>query len=170
MSTRKKHEEDSTGADKDVLETQNNNEQVIKDLNDKLLRIQAETQNYKRRIEEETEKIIKYANENLIEQMLPILDNFERALCFDNKDANEELSKFLDGIKMIHGSFANVMESFGLKEIKAQDQPFDPVYHQAVLTSTDETKENGLVLEVLQKGYILKDKVIRPAMVRVNNL
>lgn len=145
-------------------------EQRIKELEEKLLRIQAETQNYKRRKEEETEKIIKYANEHLIEELLPILDNFERAVLLDDSNLNDELSKFLQGFKMIYSSFLNVLNSMDLKEIEALDKPFDPTYHQAVLTDKDETKEDGIILEVLQKGYMLKDRVIRASLVKVNNL
>lgn len=145
-------------------------EQKIKELEDKLLRIQAETQNYKRRKEEETEKTIKYANEHLIEELLPVLDNFERAVLLDDSNLADELSKFLQGFKMIYSSFLNVLNSMDLKEIEALDKPFDPTYHQAVLTDKDETKEDGIILEVLQKGYMLKDRVIRASLVKVNNL
>lgn len=145
-------------------------ETKIKELEDKLLRVQAETQNYKRRKDEETERMVKYANEQLVEELLPVLDNFERAINLDDLNLDDELSKFLEGFKMIYGSFVNVLNDIDLKEIEALDQPFDPAFHQAVLTDKDETKEDGIVLEVLQKGYILKDRVIRASMVKVNNL
>jgi molecular chaperone GrpE len=137
---------------------------------DKALRAQAELQNYRKRKDEETDKMIKYANEDLIEKILPTLDNFERAIKLDDNDLTDELSKFLDGFKMIYVSLMNVLNDLGLKEIEALYQPFDPAYHQAVLTGIDDTKEDGIVLEVLQKGYMLKDRVIRPVMVKVNNL
>jgi molecular chaperone GrpE len=137
---------------------------------DKVLRIQAEFQNYKRRKDEETDRMIKFANEGLIESILPTLDNFERAISLDDSNLTDELSKFLEGFKMVYTSFVGVLDNFGLKEINAIDEPFDPTYHQAVLTDKDDTKEDGIVLEVLQKGYMLKDRVIRASMVKVNNL
>ena len=71
---------------------------------------------------------------------------------------------------MIYSSFVDVLNQMDLKEREALEQPFDPVYHQAVMTDKDESKEDGIILEVLQKGYMLKDKVIRPSLVKVNNL
>jgi len=142
----------------------------IKELEDKLLRVQAETQNYKRRKEEETDRMVKFANERLIEELLPVIDNFERAIKLDDENLNDELSKFLEGFKMIYGSFISILNGLELKEIEALDQPFDPAFHQAVLTDRDESKEDGIILEVLQKGYMLKDKVIRASLVKVNNL
>jgi molecular chaperone GrpE len=137
---------------------------------DKALRAQAELQNYKKRKDEETDKMIKFANEDLIEKILPTLDNFERAIKLDDNNLTDEISKFLDGFKMIYTSLVNVLNDLGLKEIDAIDKPFDPAYHQAVLTDRDEAKEDGIVLEVLQKGYMLQDRVIRASMVKVNNL
>lgn len=145
-------------------------EQKIKELEDKMLRVQAEMQNYKRRKDEETKNIVKFANEKMIEELLPILDNFERAISLDDQNLNDELSKFLEGFKMIYSSFVNVLNVMEVKEIEALEKPFDPVYHQAVLIDRDENKEDGMILEVLQKGYMLKDRVIRPSLVKVNNL
>ena len=144
-------------------------EQRIKELEDKVLRLQAETQNYKRRKDEETKSLIKYANEGLIEELLPVLDNFERAIKLDDLNLDDELSKFLEGFKLIYSSFINVLKTMDLKEIEAFDKHFDPVYHQAVLIYKDESKEDGIILEVLQKGYMLKDRVIRASLVKVNN-
>ncbi len=152
------------------IKPEENNEQIIKELQDKLLRVQADSQNYKRRLEEESKNAKKFANEELIEELLPVLDNFERAISLDDNDLNDELSKFLEGFKMIYSSFVNVLNQMELKEIDALEKPFDPVYHQAVMTDKDESKEDGIILEVLQKGYMLKNKVIRPSLVKVNNL
>lgn len=142
----------------------------IKELEDRILRIQAETQNFKRRSTEEADRVIKYANEQLIEELLPVLDNFERAIGLDDENLDDELSKFLEGFKLIYGSLISVFDKQELKEIIALDQPFDPAYHQAILTDKNESKEDGIILEVLQKGYTLKDKVIRPSLVKVNNI
>jgi molecular chaperone GrpE len=149
---------------------EDDNEQKIKELEEKVLRMQAEMQNYKRRRDEEANSIVKFANESLIESILPTIDNFERAIAIDDNNLNDELSKFLEGFKMIYASFINVLNEIGLNEIEALDKPFDPTYHQAVMTDKDESKEDGIVLEVLQKGYMLKDKLVRASLVKVNNL
>lgn len=135
---------------------------------EKNMRIQAEMINYKKRKEEETSNLLKYANEDLVSELLPIIDNFERAIKMDNDDLSDEVSKFLEGFKMIYGNLINILNKLDVKEIEASGIEFDPNYHQAVLTEKDESKPSGVVLEVLQKGYMYKDKVIRPAMVKVN--
>lgn len=140
----------------------------LKESSEKILRLAAEMQNYKKRNETEKSNMLKYANEDLAKSLLPILDNFERAIKLDDNDLSDEVSKFLSGFKMIYGSFVNVLNNIEVKEIECDGLEFDPVYHQAVLTEKDETKPSGVILEVLQKGYMYKDKVIRPAMVKVN--
>ena len=140
----------------------------LKESSEKVLRLAAEMQNYKKRNETEKSNMLKYANEDLAKSLLPILDNFERAIKLDDNDLSDEVSKFLSGFKMIYGSFVNVLNNIEVKEIECDGLEFDPVYHQAVLTEKDETKPSGIILEVLQKGYMYKDKVIRPAMVKVN--
>src|SRR5574344_1834329 len=137
-------------------------------MNEKVLRLSAETQNFKRRKEEETAVMLKYANEDIVRELLPIVDNFERAIKLDDNDLSDEVSKFLSGFKMIYGSLNTLLNNIEVKEIECDGLEFDPVYHQAVLTEKDETKPSGVILEVLQKGYMYKDKVIRPAMVKVN--
>ena len=140
----------------------------LKESSEKVLRLAAEMQNYKKRNETEKSNMLKYANEDLAKSLLPILDNFERAIKLDDDDLSDEVSKFLSGFKMIYGSFVNVLNNIEVKEIECDGLEFDPVYHQAVLTEKDENKPSGVILEVLQKGYMYKDKVIRPAMVKVN--
>ena len=135
---------------------------------EKNMRIQAEMINYKKRKEEETSNLLKYANEDLVSELLPVIDNFERAIKMDNDDLSDEVSKFLEGFKMIYGNLINILNKLDVKEIEASGIEFDPNYHQAVLTEKDESKPSGVVLEVLQKGYMYKDKVITPAMVKVN--
>ena len=141
----------------------------IKELENSLLRNQAELMNYKRRRDEEVSKMLKYANEDIIKQILPILDNFERAINMDDDNLEDEVSKFLSGFKMIYADLKNVLDKLEVKEINALNTKFDPTYHQAVLQEHDDTKEEGIILDVMQKGYTYKDKVIRPAMVKVNS-
>ena len=142
--------------------------QKIGSMQEALLRNQAELQNYKRRKEEESEKVLKYKNEDLIKELLTVVDNFERAISMDDNDLSDEVSKFLAGFKLIYTTTVGILNKFEVKEIQAEGIEFDPEYHHAVLTDHDESKPAGVVLEVLQKGYMYKDRVIRPAMVKVN--
>ena len=135
---------------------------------EKALRANAEMMNFKRRKEEETSYMLKYASEEVIKSLLPVIDNFERGIKLDDNDLSDEVSKFLSGFKMIYSNFVSILNKFEVKEIEANGIEFDPNFHQAVLMEHDENKPSGVVLEVLQKGYMYKDKVIRPAMVKVN--
>ena len=128
----------------------------------------AELVNYRKRKDEEVVRMLKFCNEDLIKQMLPVLDNFERAIKLDDNNLEDEVSKFLEGFKMIYCNMQNIMSNFDVKVIDGANKPFDPVYHNAILVEKVEGVEPGVVIEVLQKGYIYKDKVIRPAMVKVS--
>jgi molecular chaperone GrpE len=140
----------------------------VQELEDKLLRNQAELINFKRRKEEEMAKVIKYSSQEIISKLLPIIDNFERAIAMDDEDKTDEVSKFLEGFIMIYNNLLEILKSEEVVEIDALGKPFDPNIHQAVSVREEKDKESGIVLEVLQKGYMLKDKLIRPAMVIVN--
>lgn len=142
--------------------------EYIKELEEKVLREKAELVNYRKRKDEEVVGIIKYSNEELIKELLPIVDNFERAIRLDDNDLTDELSKFLSGFKMIYTAIINLFNKYEVKAIDGTSKPFDPTYHQAVLTEKIENVESGIVIEVLQKGYLYKDRVIRPAMVKVS--
>ena len=137
-------------------------------LQDKVLRLTAEIQNIKRRSDEEISKLCKYDGETLIVKLLSVLDNFERAILLDDRDLTYELSQFLSGFKMIYTSLIGTLNDLEVKEIDCQGVEFDPTKMEAVLTSKDENLPAGVVIEVLQKGYTYKDKVIRVAMVKVN--
>lgn len=140
----------------------------ISELEDKLLREKAELVNYRKRKEEETERLLKYSSEDIAKSLLPIVDNFERAINMDDDNLEDEVSKFLSGFKMIYCNFVNVLEKNGVKAIDEANVPFDPSFHQAIMTEKRDGVEPEMILEVLQKGYLLKDKVIRPAMVKVS--
>lgn len=140
----------------------------IQELQEALMRSQAELVNYRKRKDEETQKQLIYANEDIVKELIPSIDNFERAIKLDDDNLDDSLSKFLDGFKMIYCNMVNVLNKYDVKAIDGIDKPFDPTYHQAVLTEHRDGVDAGTVLEVLQKGYLLKDKVIRPAMVRVS--
>lgn len=138
------------------------------ELEAKLLMSKADFINYRKRLDDETSRKLKFCNEDLIKEVLPILDNFERAIQMDDENLDDEVSKFLSGFKMIYCNFVNILNKYDVVEIDGFNKPFDPTYHQAVLTEARDDMEPGMVIEVLQKGYILKGKVIRPAMVRVS--
>ncbi len=137
-------------------------------LNDKLLRVTAEMQNMKRRYEEEISRIYKYEGESFIKKTLMVLDNFERAINMDDDNLEDEVSKFLEGFKLIYNDLKKNLVDTGVVEIECLDKPFDPEMMEAVLTEKVEGKESGIVTVILQKGYKYNDKVIRPAMVKVN--
>ena len=138
----------------------------IADLEEENLRSKAELINYRKRKDEEATRMLKYANEDLVKELLPTVDNFERALKLESD--NEEVNKFLSGVKLIYCNTISTLEKYGVKAIDGANKAFDPTYHQAVMTEHVDSVEPGMVIEVLQKGYLLKDKVIRPAMVKVS--
>lgn len=128
----------------------------------KYLRLMADFQNYKKRVEKEKTDLYSYANEKIVTELLDVLDNFERAL--SHEDAGDG---FKEGMEMIFKQLLGVLEKSGLAEIPALGEDFDPNFHNAVMTEETEEYESGKVSGVLQKGYTLNGKVIRPTMVKV---
>ena len=141
-------------------------ENQIAELNDKNMRITAEMINTVRRKDEETTRLLKYSNESLILEILPIIDNFERALSINTENA--DVINYQKGMEMIYANLVNILNKFEVKEIEALNKEFDPTFHQAVMTGEKEGVKENIVIEVMQKGYTYKDKVIRPAMVKVS--
>lgn len=137
---------------------------------EKLQYSKAEMINYRKRKEEETDNKLKYANQDLILEIIPVLDNFERAIKLDDNDLTDELSKFLTGFKMMYASLCEVLKKFGVEEIDCESKEFDANTMQALMTDSDSNFEDDIVLDVLLKGYRLKDRVIRPASVKVNKI
>lgn len=148
----------------------NKNEEIellkgeIESLKTEVLRSKADLINYRKRKDEETSNLLKYCNSDLILSLLNVVDNFERALVLDD----EAFKSYLDGFKLIYNQVIDILNSYEVKEIEALDKTFDPMYHQSVATKKDDTKDSGVVLEVFKKGYTYKDKVLRPAMVIIN--
>ena len=124
--------------------------------------------NYKKIKELEVSSMLKYANSDIILEMLSIVDDLERAINLDDNILDDEVSKFLSGIKIIYSRLISILEKYEVKEIDALNKEFDPTYHQAVLTEKVEGVKPNIVVEVLQKGYMYKDKVIRHTMVKVS--
>ena len=143
-------------------------EEKVKSLEEALLRSQAELINYKKRKDEETSKIIKYAEEDILRGFLPILDNFERAIGMDDDNLEDEVSKFLEGFKLMYKQIRDLLDKFEVKEIDCLGKEFDPALEEAVVMDHDESMASGVVTVVLQKGYMYKDRVLRTAMVKVN--
>lgn len=143
---------------------------TIIDLSNKLKYSQAELINYRKRKDEETAGLLKFANQDLILDLIPAVDNFERAIKLDDTNLDDSLSKFLAGFKMIYSHISDTLKKYGVEEIETVGKEFDPNIHEALMTAHDETKPNDTVLECLLKGYTLKGKVIRAAKVIVNKL
>ena len=133
-------------------------------LNVQYMRLMADFQNYRKRVEKEKSDIYAYANEKIVSQLLDVIDNFERALDVETADEG-----FVEGMKLIFKQFMDVLEKSGLEEINALGEDFDPNFHNAIMMEDNPDFESGKVTFVMQKGYILNKKVIRPSMVKVNN-
>ena len=133
-------------------------------LNAKYLRLMADFQNYRRRTEKEKNDIYAYANEKIVSELLNVIDNFERALA-----QATEGDGFAEGMKLIFKQLQGVLEKFGVAEIEALGLDFDPNFHNAVMMEDSSEYESGKVTEVMQKGYMLNNRVIRPSMVKVAN-
>ena len=143
-------------------------EEENKKLVDQVKRAQAELVNYRTRKDKEVSDMLKYANQGIITDLVPVIDNFERAIKLDDNNLTDELSKFLVGFKMIYSSLSTILKNYGVEEISRQGEIFDPSLEQALLTDNVEELDNEAVIEVLQKGYKLYDRVIRAASVKVN--
>ncbi|WP_099158556.1 nucleotide exchange factor GrpE [Virgibacillus ndiopensis] len=135
------------------------------ELYQKLLRNQAEFDNFKKRTQKEKESDRKYKSQDLVNDLLPAIDNFERAL---QLEITEENASFVEGITMVYRQLKDALKQQGVEEIETEGKSFDPNLHHAVMQIEDEEMESNIIVEELQKGYILKDRVIRPAMVKVN--
>ena len=137
-------------------------------LEEKVKLAQAESVNYRRRKDEETESMLKFANQGIITELIPIVDNFERAINKDENELSEELKKYFVGFKMMYSQLVEVLKKYGVEEINRVGEVFDPKQEQALLTDSREDLDDEVVIEVLLKGYKLKDRVIRPASVKIN--
>ncbi|RDY71991.1 nucleotide exchange factor GrpE [Halobacillus trueperi] len=140
--------------------------QEKEEINNRLLRLQADYDNFRRRTQKEKEADRKYRSQSLVEELIPALDNFERALQVEVD--GDAAKNFADGMKMVYDQFKAALEKEGVEEIPAKGEEFDPHMHQAIMQVEDENYESNIVIEELQKGYRLKDRVIRPSMVKVN--
>lgn len=134
---------------------------------DKFLRKMAEFDNYKKRLEQDQIQLIKYANEKLIKDLLPVIDDFERTLTFSKEELKN--NSILQGVEMVYNKLMKILSDYGLKKIDALNQPFDFNYHEALLQVPKEGVEPLTVVEEVEKGYLLNDKVIRHSKVIVSS-
>ncbi|MFC7320933.1 nucleotide exchange factor GrpE [Halobacillus campisalis] len=153
----------------EVVEEDSEIDQIRKEkeeVHNRLLRLQADYDNFRRRTQKEKEADRKYKAQSLVEELIPVLDNFERALQVEVE--GDAAQNFASGMKMVYDQFQAALDKEGVEEIPAKGEEFDPHLHQAVMQVEDENFESNVVVEQLQKGYRLNDRVIRPAMVKVN--
>ena len=135
-------------------------------LNEKIKLTQADLINYRKRKDEETANALKFANQDIIKDILVVVDNLERTL--NSKSESEEVKNYQKGVQLIYDNLISILKNYGVTEINRVGEVFDPNLEQALMTECVEDKDDDVVLEVLLKGYKLKDRVIRPASVKIN--
>ena len=178
MSKKNKHkgnqpieQEKITTADEEIVEDINEVSEVdelkkqIDSLKNDYARAYADTENLKKRLNAEAEQTRKYRIQSFAKEILPVIDNLERALQTEVNEADEGFKK---GVEMTYTQLIAALKNEGVEEIECLNKPFDPNFHQAIMQEKKEGVESGIVIEVLQKGYVLKDRILRPAMVKVS--
>lgn len=163
-ATETPEEDNASEAENTEEKAEEKTEEKADDGNEKYVRLMAEFQNYKKRVAKEKNDVREYATEKLVMELLPVLDNFERALA---ASAEDDPAGYAKGMELIFTQMVTELQKSGLTEVEAEGQDFDPTKHNAVMTEENEELESGKVSKVLQKGYALNDKVIRPSMVAV---
>lgn len=161
---------DITGKLEEKEEIISNLNKAIDEAKNNTLRAQAELVNYRKRKDAEVSDLLKYANADFAKELIVVVDNFERAIKMSLESNSEELKKYMEGYNLTYTNLISILNKFGISEINRLGEKFDPNLEQALLTDHDESKDDDVVTEVLLKGYMLKDRVIRPASVKVNNL
>ena len=141
-------------------------EQKAQENYDRLLRLSAEFDNYKKRTARETAELVKYANENLVRDLLNIVDNLERAIESTNQES-ETAEPLKQGIQLTLDEVIKILERYDVKPVKAVGEPFDPAFHQAMMQEESAEHPANTVLNEMQKGYVMHDRLLRPAMVVV---
>ena len=143
----------------------------LKNTQDKLLRSMAEMENQRRRFEKEKEEAFEFGGFNFARESLSLLDNIDRAITSfkndENLKNNKDLSKIIDGIDVIKKDLVSIFKKSGIESIECINKKFDPNFHQAMLEIENNTKESGIVIQEIQKGYMMKDRLLRPSLVGV---
>lgn len=159
-----------TGNEKDELEKANAKikelEEKIDEYENRYVRLRADFDNFRRRVDLDKQASEKYRAQHLITNLLPAIDNFERALQMASEDG--QTKQLLQGMEMVYRNILEALKKEGVEPIEALGKEFDPHYHQAIMQAQEEDVESNIIVEEFQKGYILKDRVIRPSMVKVN--
>lgn len=155
--------DETLGAEIPEEKEEENLQAALEEANDKYMRLAAEYQNYRRRTDAEKTGIAQYANERIAKELLNVVDNFERALT-----AMEGDESVRSGVELIYKQLMDVLNSFGVSVIETEGKEFDPNFHNAVLSEEADGVEPGQILMELQKGYMLNDRLLRPAMVKVS--
>ncbi|MGW7860277.1 nucleotide exchange factor GrpE [Staphylococcus xylosus] len=162
-------EDDSQNISEDVDPKDEEIQQLKKDVQEneeKYLRLYAEFENYKRRIQKENQTMKEYKAQDVLNDILPTIDNIERALKIDGED--EQFKSLKKGVQMVHESLLTALQNNGLEKIETEGQQFDPNFHQAGVQDDNPDFESGQITQELQSGYKLKKRVLRPSMVKVN--
>lgn len=133
----------------------------------RFLRVQADFDNFRRRTVKEKEETAKFASSKVIEQLIPVMDNFERAISAGEENSDND--SMVEGVKMVFKQIEQIFEKEGVEPIPAEGEAFDPNYHQAVMQVESDEHDAGIVVEELQKGYKMKGRVLRPSMVKVSS-
>ena len=146
-------------------------EENLKSTQEKLLRTMAEMENQRRRFEKEKEEAFEFGGFNFARESLSLLDNIDRAITSfkndENLKDNKDLSKIIDGIDVIKKDLISIFKRSGIESIECINKKFDPNFHQAMLEIENNTKESGIVIQEIQKGYMMKDRLLRPSLVGV---
>lgn len=148
------------------LETGSDEVALLRARNDQLIRIAADFENYKRRHVREKEDWAKYAGQQVITTLLPVIDNFERALQTEPKA--EEFENFVEGVRMIHRQLVEVLGKAGVEVIQAVGEPFNPEFHEAIMSEASDEVPDETVLAEFQKGYVMNGRLLRPSIVKVS--
>jgi len=166
VPNRYREEEIENGTEEQVLDPVENDNPELEKMTNSYLRVLADFENFKKRTNEEKIRDRKYANQELLEQLINVLDIFDKAV--NMKTDDEKLNNFLSGFIMINTSFKQILESNNVKKVLSVGQQFDPRYHHAMETAWDESKVENEIIEEMQTGYTYKDRLLRPALVKVN--
>ncbi len=164
------HLEEKKGAERKLEELKKKveeKEKEAKDHYDRLLRMAADFENYKKRAAKEKEEWTKFANEDLMKALLPFIDNLEKAVAHAEKDGNTAKS-LIEGLKLTHEQLLQSLSKFGLSPVESSGKPFDPSVHEAMMVVETDQHEPNHVVEEFRKGYLLNDRLLRPATVSVS--
>jgi molecular chaperone GrpE len=171
ISTKKDLDKEKKGGATDPLKEMETKikslEEEAKETYDRFLRVSAEFENYKKRSAREMSDFKKFANESLIKELLLVIDNMERAIN-SSKDEGNSNNGLVEGIDMTLKELLKIFEKFGVKQVESLGKPFDPTFHQAVMQEETDEHPHNTVINELQKGYIINERLLRPAMVVVS--